>query len=195
MRVPTRERILNEVERLIAAKGVHGFKLREAAERLQLKVPAIYKHFRNRDDVLAGVARRFAGELAAQFDPAGVRDPASALRRGLGGFVEFTMRHPAYVRLAMAGFAMPRGATAGENALVAMQERLQRLLGAGARSGVFRRVAAADFYRIAHAALLVRLVFPDDRLLLHRPTAAEIRSVQQWSWDIARRFLSARRRA
>ncbi|MDB6085739.1 MAG: hypothetical protein JWN43_3620, partial [Gammaproteobacteria bacterium] len=40
-KMPTRERILDEVERLIASKGVYGFKLRDVAERLDMKVPAI----------------------------------------------------------------------------------------------------------------------------------------------------------
>ena len=42
--VPTSERILDEVERLIAAKGVYGFRLRDVAEPLGVQVPAIYKH-------------------------------------------------------------------------------------------------------------------------------------------------------
>jgi AcrR family transcriptional regulator len=49
---PTRERILDEVERLIAGKGVYGFKLRDVAEPLDVRVPAIYKHYKSRDDVL-----------------------------------------------------------------------------------------------------------------------------------------------
>jgi len=36
--VPTRDRILDEVERLIALKGVYGFKLRDISERLELQV-------------------------------------------------------------------------------------------------------------------------------------------------------------
>jgi AcrR family transcriptional regulator len=62
--VPTRERILDEVERLIASKGVHGFKLRDVAERLDLRVPAIYKHYQGRALPLSGGHRR-PGNLAA----------------------------------------------------------------------------------------------------------------------------------
>ena len=65
--VPTRERILDEVERLIASKGVYGFKLRDVAKPLHVQVPAIYKHYASRDDVLVEVSRRFIGLLAVQF--------------------------------------------------------------------------------------------------------------------------------
>ena len=40
------------------------------------------------------------------------------------------------------------------------------------------------------AALLIRLVFPDDALLLARPTAAEIRKIQSWLWEVARRYVA-----
>src|ERR1700680_5230631 len=69
--VPTRDRILDEVERLIAIKGVYGFKLRDVADRLDLKVPAIYKHYQSRDDVLVEVSRRFVSLVGEQIDSSG----------------------------------------------------------------------------------------------------------------------------
>jgi AcrR family transcriptional regulator len=204
--VPTRERILNEVERLIALKGVYGFKLRDVADRLGLQVPAIYKHYKSRDDVLIEVSRRFIQLLAAQFHPSPAQEPAAALRSSLNRLVEFKMFHPAYVRLALVDFATPEGgieyvkqAAGGSlqdnfsgGPLAAMHDRLRSVLQAGARTKHFRRVDATDFYRIMKAALLIRLVFPDDKLLLRRPTAAEVRSVQRWLWNIASGFLAPR---
>ena len=66
--VPTRQRILDEAERLIAVKGVFGFTLRDIAAPLGVQVPAIYKHYKSRDDVLIEVSRRFIALLAAQFE-------------------------------------------------------------------------------------------------------------------------------
>src|ERR1700688_811217 len=109
VKVPTRQRILDEVERLIASKGVYGFKLRDVAERLDLQVPAIYKHYKSRDDVLVEVSRRFVALLAAQFRSSRSPRPAVSLRAGLNRFVEFKMFHPAYVRLALIDFATPEG--------------------------------------------------------------------------------------
>jgi AcrR family transcriptional regulator len=204
---PTRDRILDEVERLIASKGVYGFKLRDVAEPLDMQVPAIYKHYKSRDDVLVEVSRRFITLLAAQFQGARGQPPAAALRAALNGFVEFKLRHPAYVRLALVDFATPEGgmeyvkrAAGGSfqdnfsaGPLAAMHSRLRALLRAGVRSREFRRVDATDFYRIVKSALLIRLVFPDDTLLLRRSTPAEVRRVQRWLWDIASGFLAPRR--
>ncbi len=202
---PTRERILNEVERLIAFKGVYGFKLRDVAEPLGVQVPAIYKHYKSRDDVLIEVSRRFIALLAGQFQPSPGMSPRAALHAALNCFVEFKMFHPAYVRLALVDFATPGGgmdyvkvAAGGafednfsNGPLAAMHARLRKLLRAGARTGDFRRVDATDFYRVVKSALLIRLVFPNDSLLLRRPKPADLRKVQAWLWQIAQRYCQA----
>src|ERR1700738_4683090 len=181
--VPTRERILDEVERLIALKGVYGFTLRDVAEPLNVRVPAIYKHYKDRDDVLVEVSRRFITLLAQQFARNPALPPAAELRVALDRFVEFMMRHPAYVRLALVDFATPGGgmeyvklAAGGslkenflEGPLAGRHARLRRLLQAGVSSGEFRQLEASDVYRVLKASLLIRLVFPDDASLLRRP--------------------------
>jgi AcrR family transcriptional regulator len=206
-RTPTSERILDEVERLIAVKGVFGFTLRDVAGPLNVQVPAIYKHFESRDDVLVEVSRHFIGLLAQQFSGESGR-PVTVLRNAVNSFVEFMMSHPAYVRLALVDFATPGGgmeyvkrAAGGSfldnfsgGALAPMHARLRRMLAAGTHSRKFRRVDPSDFYRVVKSALLIRLVFPDDVLLLRKPTRAEIRAVQLWLWDIAARFLEPRAR-
>lgn len=204
--VPTRQRILDEAERLIAVKGVYGFTLRDIAVPLGVQVPAIYKHYRSRDDLMIEVSRRFIALLSAQFQLMPDAGPMVALRTALDAFVEFMMTHPAYVRLALVDFATPGGgmeyvklAAGGsfkenfmEGPLAAMHARLRTLLRAGVRAGAFRRVEGSDVYRVLKASLLIRLVFPDDVSLLSRPRAAEIRAAQRWLWDIARSHLAAR---
>ncbi|MDB6082272.1 MAG: hypothetical protein JWN43_153, partial [Gammaproteobacteria bacterium] len=152
------------------------------------------------------VSRRFVALLATQFGASRSRRPAVSLRESLNRFVEFKMFHPAYVRLALVDFATPEGgmeyvkqAAGGSfednfsaGPLAAMHLRLRALLQAGARSKDFRRVDATDFYRVVKSALLIRLVFPTDELLLHRPTAAQVRSIQRWLWDVAARLLAPR---
>src|SRR5215472_15380396 len=201
---PTRERILNQAERLIAVKGVYGFTLKDIARPLHVQVPAIYKHYKSRDDVLVEVSRRYITQLAAQFTLRPQLAPAAALN----DFVHLMMHNPAYARLALVDFATPGGgmeyvklAAGGsfqENfvggPLAAMHERLGALLRAGIRSGAFRRVAASDVYRLAKASLLIRLVFPDDSLLARRPAPREIRATERWLWDIAQRYLAPARR-
>jgi hypothetical protein len=83
----------------------------------------------------------------------------------------------------------------GGGPLAPMHARLRKLLQAGVRSGDFRPADASDVYRILKAALLIRLVFPDDELLLRAPRAAEIRAAQSWLWDIAVDHLAPRQPA
>ena len=203
---PMRQRILDEAERLIAVKGVYGFTLRDIAAPLGVQVPAIYKHYKSRDDVLIELSRRFIALLAAQFALQPELHPIAALRAALDEFVEHMMKHPAYVRLALVDFATPGGgmdyvklAAGGsfkENfiggPLAAMHARLRKLLQAGVRVRKFRRVDASDLYRIVKAAILIRLVFPDDALLLRRPSAVEIRAAKRWLWDVAAAHLAPR---
>ncbi len=205
-RVPTRERILNQAERLIAVKGVYGFTLSDIADPLGVQVPAIYKHYRSRDDVLIEVSRRYIAQLATQFKLRPKLTPARALRAALKDFVNLMMMNPAFARRALADFATPGGgmeyvklAAGGsfeENfvggPLAAMHSRLRALLAAGIRSGAFRRAAALDFYRLVKGSLLIRLVFPNDALLARRPSRAELKATERWLWDIAARYLALR---
>ena len=203
--VPTRALILNEVERLIASKGVYAFTLRDVAAPLGVQVPAIYKHYADRDDVLIEVSRRFINALSHQFRlPQGdVTDPPAALRSALEEFVDFHLANPAYVRLSLVDFATPGGgmeyvklAAGGpfrENfrsgPLAPMHRRLRALIEAGCRTGDFRRVVALDFYRLVKATLLIHLVFPDDVLLTGRPATARVAALKIGLWDIANRYL------
>jgi len=203
---PTRQRILDEAERLIAVKGVYGFTLRDIAEPLGVQVPAIYKHYKSRDDVLIEVSRRYIVLLAEQFVLRPDLSPGAALREALDAFVDLIMEHPAYARLALVDFATPGGGMEyvkraaggsfkenfGGGPLAPMHARLRKLLQAGVRNGDFRPADASDVYRILKAALLIRLVFPDDELLLRAPRAAEIRAAQSWLWDIAVGHLAPR---
>lgn len=195
----TRERILDEAERLIALKGVFGFKLRDIADPLDVQVQAIYKHYKSRDDVMIEVSKRFISMLAQQFQWSPTLEPEAALRDALDRFVEFKMNNPAYVRLAFADFATPNGgmeyvklaaggsfnANFSGGPLAGMHSRLGRLLRAAARARLTRAADSTDFYRLVKAALMIRLVFPSDELLLRKPSRAEVRAVQRWLWRIA----------
>ena len=203
--VPTRARILNEVQRLITSKGVYGFTLRDVAAPLGMQVPAIYKHYADRDDVLIEVSRRFIHALAEQFrlPEESLHTPLAALRCALDEFVDFHLANPAYVRLSLVDFATPGGgmeyiklATGGpfresirRGPLAPMHRRVSRLIKAGVHNGDFRPVAPLDFYRLVKSSLLFYLVFPDDALLIRRPSAARVATVKAALWDLACRYL------
>jgi AcrR family transcriptional regulator len=203
--IPTRERILGEVQQLIASKGVYGFTLRDIARPLGVQVPAIYKHYVDRDDVLIEVSRLFIEALAQEFriSPGGLEQPVRTLRRALNEFVEFHIAHPGYVRLSLVDFATPGGGmeyikrVAGgafedsirSGPLTPMYQRVRGILEAGHRAGSFRRVGALDFYRLVKASLLFHLVFPDDALLKGRAPRGQVTAVKTALWDVAVRYL------
>ena len=81
----TRVLILDEVERLIAHKGVFGFTLEDVAAPLEVRVPSIYKHFASRDDVMIEVARRFVTSLSHQFAASSGDGPDSYNFRKVSG--------------------------------------------------------------------------------------------------------------
>ena len=205
-KLPTRSLILNEVERLIARKGVYGFTLQDVAGPLGVQVPAIYKHFKSRDDVLIELSRRFIEGLSRQFAPAprSGRDPAATLKRRLEEFVDFHLDNPAYVRLSLVDFATPEGgmeyltlASGGPlhetphiGPLASMHRHLAALLDAGRKAGKFREVVALDFYLIVKSVLLIRLVFRNDSLLTGEPTPVQVAETKSTLWDVARRYLA-----
>jgi len=205
---PTRERILDEAERLIVTKGVFGFTLKDISDPLEVRVPAIYKHYESRDDVLVAVSRRFITLLSEQFSyaPEALAQPLRTLQQVVEEFARVHLAHPAYVRLSLIDFATPEGGmeyirlaaggpfranlTAGP--LAPMYRRIRMLLEAGAKAGDFREIAAVDFYRVVKSVLLLRLVFPDDLLSTSPAKAASQRNVERMLWDTALRHVTAR---
>ena len=204
--VPMRTRILDAAERLIAIRGVYGFTLQDVAGPLEVKVPAIYKHYDSRDDVLVEVSRRFITLLASQFELQPELAAPAALRCALDAFVELMLQRPAYVRLALVDFATPGGgmeyvkrAAGGSfkqnfrgGPLAAMHTRLRKLLAAGVRSHDFRSVDSSAFYGLIKAALLIHVVFPDDALLVRRAGPGKLRAAQRFLWDVASGYLAPR---
>jgi AcrR family transcriptional regulator len=84
---------------LIASKGPTGFTFAEAARSAGVSPAAPYRHFRDRDDLMADVARRgferFADELTKAWND-GTPDPHTAFQRLGGAYLAFARREPAY---------------------------------------------------------------------------------------------------
>jgi AcrR family transcriptional regulator len=77
---------------LLSESGLAGFSVAELARRLGVSTAAPYRHFRDREELLAAVATRAAGELAeamrAAADAAGA-DPVERLAATAGAYVRF----------------------------------------------------------------------------------------------------------
>lgn len=75
-----REALVEATFALVQEKGVHAFSVAEAARRSGVSPAAPYRHFSDRDELLAEAATRAAIELRARFDAALASEPAPADR-------------------------------------------------------------------------------------------------------------------
>ena len=94
-----REALVAAALDLIGEKGPAGFTFAEAARAAGVSAAAPYRHFRDRDALLADVATRgfdrFADALAAAWD-AGHPDPMQALEHVGRAYLHFARTEPAY---------------------------------------------------------------------------------------------------
>ncbi len=94
-----REALISAALDLIAAKGPAGFTFAEAARQAGVSPAAPYRHFRDRDALMADVARRgferFEQRLTAAWDE-GRPSPLAALERMGGAYLAFAREEPAY---------------------------------------------------------------------------------------------------
>jgi|SRR5579872_3802880 len=75
---PTRERIREESYALLVQRGVAGLSMRALADRLQIKASSLYKHVRDKDEIVADLQARGLEELAAALVAAGPWPSAAA---------------------------------------------------------------------------------------------------------------------
>jgi AcrR family transcriptional regulator len=94
-----KEALLNAALELIAKKGPAGFTFAEAARWAGVSPAAPYRHFRDRDELLASVAHRgfeqFEAALTRAWDD-GRPEPFAALDRLGKAYLDFARNEPAY---------------------------------------------------------------------------------------------------
>jgi AcrR family transcriptional regulator len=94
-----REALVRAALDLIAAKGIAGFTFADAARAAGVSSAAPYRHFRDRDALLADVALRgfeqFADKLAAAWND-GKPEPVAALDRVGRAYLDFARKEPAF---------------------------------------------------------------------------------------------------
>ena len=94
-----KEALIRAALQLIAEKGPGGFTFAEAARFAGVSPAAPYRHFRDRDELLADVARRgfelFAAALEQAWD-GGRPEPSAAFERLGKAYLAFARTEPAY---------------------------------------------------------------------------------------------------
>src|SRR5438874_5761821 len=94
-----KEALLQAALGLIAEKGAAGFTFAEAARSAGVSPAAPYRHFRDRDELMASVALRgfaqFEAALARAWDE-GRPEPFRAFERLGKAYLDFARKEPAY---------------------------------------------------------------------------------------------------
>jgi len=147
-----REEILLAAEGLLAgADDGAVFTLRAVAARTGVTTPAVYRHFADKDALVAAVCMRVWEKLGQGVRSAieSTADPFQGLRRGAAAFVRFGLDHPVQYRLLMMGPPRDGGARPGQEAATACL----RYLTEAARPCIEAGVLRGDPERIALRAL------------------------------------------
>jgi len=153
-----KEALLRAALELIAKKGPAGFTFAEAARWAGVSPAAPYRHFRDRDELLASVALRgfeqFAGVLARAWDE-GRPEPFRAFERLGKTYLEFARTEPAYYSAMFeAGIPLennPELREAGDRAFAVLRaatEQLVATMPAGKRPPVL--MMALHIWAVSH---------------------------------------------
>jgi AcrR family transcriptional regulator len=168
-----RPALIKAALRAIAEEGPNGFTLRDVARRVGVSPPAVYRHFRDKEDLLAAVAAECAERLAAMMIEAVANAPADPLERfratGIA-YVRFAVAHPEHFRaLAVPGLLerMPPEQRAGEerwhaNERVVLEQAQAAGLLAPLPLGEILLAAQALMHGLAHMIIEGRLGDVDD---------------------------------
>jgi len=88
---------------LVESAGVQALSLRKLAARIRVSAAAVYRHFANKNALLAAIAAEGFAMLNDRFDAATlapeVRDPLSRLRALGSVYVNLALEHPGLFRL------------------------------------------------------------------------------------------------
>jgi AcrR family transcriptional regulator len=153
-----KEALIRAALELIAQKGPAGFTFAEAARWAGVSPAAPYRHYRDRDDLLADVARRafeqFADVLTQAWDD-GRPDPMTAFERMGKAYLKFAQVEPAYYSAMFEAGISPHSnaelASAGDRAFAvirAASERIIARLPAGKRPPAL--MVALHVWSLAH---------------------------------------------
>ena len=154
-----REALVQAGLKLLSEGGVEGLSLRAAAQLAGVSHAAPYRHFKDKDALVAAIAEQgfrlltasMRAELAV-LDAGQAADPHQRLAAVGKGYVQFALQHPAYLRVIFGG-VLAKDRTTPELKL-AGNEAYETLRGLVA-DGVARGRAGRGRRRHAVAGLLV----------------------------------------
>ncbi|MBK1662710.1 TetR/AcrR family transcriptional regulator [Paracraurococcus ruber] len=159
-----REALLEAARNLVAERGPQGFTLTEAARRAGVSPSAPYRHFKDREEVLAELSRRgFAlfGQRLQAAATAGA-SPAEGLARMGPAYLAFARDEPGYYA-AMFAFQPPRPEDETEEAAkeAPFMTLTRAVAGLLPKDGRDPRLVALQVWALSHGvAMLERAGLP-----------------------------------
>jgi len=92
-----RDRISAAAQELFLAEGVEGVSMRKIADMVGVTAPAIYRHFKDKDELLNEIISVGLGILQSYIEPAFKADqPLDRLRGMIERYLDFALEQPQY---------------------------------------------------------------------------------------------------
>lgn len=152
----TRDVLLDSALRLLDSGGVEAVTLREVGIGAGVSHNAPYKHFANKEALLAAVAARELSERAMEFAQLVMRrpDPVQRVRAVLHGYIAWAHEHPARFKLVFGRWTSesPELAEVGHNAQRALTVLVAQAQADRALPGDDPERMAALLRALAHGA-------------------------------------------
>jgi AcrR family transcriptional regulator len=96
-----RSRIAQVAQELFASEGIEGISMRKLAQRAGVTATAIYRHFRDKDEILDALISDGLAVLSDYLAPAlKAKDPERGLRELIDAYLRFAIEQPKYFDLA-----------------------------------------------------------------------------------------------
>jgi len=147
-----RKRILDVAEEMVARESPADFQLQEVADRLGVKPPALYNHFRGREDLLQQVDSRVADGYYAALEWTPGEDALTWLRGAARRLVAYYSSRPAVARFTLWDLARGKLALPNDES----RERFEDLV-ARVRSALSQAAQNGEMRSIRPDAFLVTL--------------------------------------
>ena len=159
-----RRALLDEAITIIGAEGLNDVTLREIGARLGVSRTALYRHFADKDALLAAVAtegfRTLRHELVTAWDAGGHGDAAF---RAMGvAYVRFALANPSHYRVMFGGAVEsetrdPELATEGHGAFMALVDALAALQRDGILRGDETMIMATYVWALVHGLAMLAI--------------------------------------
>lgn len=159
-----RELIREAAERVFAEQGFESAKIQDVADEAGVALGTLYKCFSGKAEILRAIHEHRSRELLARCEAAagGEASPLRALLAYVGGYLEYLLAHPDYLRMHLDeasawGFGARFGSGVQNDAWQTAHDAEVALLREGARAGVFLERDPSLLVRMAAAIQQVQL--------------------------------------